>query len=166
MCSPLQYFLLHLLQPQVLQHRCSRFGPTAASNWTGTKGDTCDVMAMTRTAAFRAAQPVGALATSSDRIDVYGWPRRGHRESSSAELITVRFKSSFAAGSLLVLFFSPLSVCLSFRLSHVASLKESPLFWSVSLSVSNQRAQITDLIGFKEGFQGKWQTIIGCYTAS
>lgn len=63
------------------------------------------MMAMTRTAAFRAALPVGALATSSDRIDVCGWPRQDYRDSSSAELINVRFKSSFTAGSLLVGFF-------------------------------------------------------------
>ena len=64
------------------------------------------MMAMTRTAALGATLPVGALTTSSDRIDVCGSPRRGYRDTSSAELITVRFKSSFAAGSLLVFFFS------------------------------------------------------------
>lgn len=81
------------------------------------------MMAMTRTAALGAALPVGALATSSDRIDVCGWPRQGYRDSGSAELITVRFKSSFTAGSLLVGFF-----CVFFFFFHVASLEEVPLF--------------------------------------
>lgn len=123
-------FFDHLL---LLQHRCLRFRSTVASNWTGTEGTLViwwqwqEQQCSERRSLWELSPP------SSDRIDVCGRPRRGYRDFSSAELITVHFKSSFAAGSLLVFF-------LSFFLSHAASLDSLPLFWSVSLSVGNQRA--------------------------
>lgn len=78
------------------------------------------MMVMTRTVAFKAAQPVGALATSSDRIDVCGWSCRGHRESSSVELITICFKNFVHCSSIPA--FPPI------YLPHIASLNELALF--------------------------------------
>lgn len=72
-------------------------------------------------------------------------PHQGHREPSSAELITVHFKSSFVPGSLA-----------RFFLSHIASSKETPLlFWSVSSSVGNQRApdSSSHWVDLKEGLR-------------
>lgn len=38
-------------------------------------------------------EPVGAVAASSDKIDVCVWPRGGYREPTSAELIMIHLKN-------------------------------------------------------------------------
>jgi len=81
---------------------------------------------------------------------VCGRAHRGHRGSSSAELITVRFKTSFAG---------PLLVFSSFFRFHWRSCH---YFWSVLWSVGNQRAsdgsnRRLDVI--QRGCLGQWPTV-------